>query len=207
MDIRVLGPLEVYADGTDVTPTSPNQRTVLAVLAAHPDRHVRADRRTLWTRPTAERRPHAPQLRLPAPGRRGAAVSSRAAVDSACAPTRFSLTQRNSSGGQPRPSWRPLPPAARSPPCWAPISCSIPTHASARSCCGSRSRSPRSLHPVTGLDVADADRCSATQVEVSRRSPKGPSDLKDRASVPEKATTRGQPGQASGAGSRPGTGS
>jgi DNA-binding SARP family transcriptional activator len=43
MDIRVLGPLEVYADGTDVTPTSPNQRTVLAVLAAHPDRHVRAD--------------------------------------------------------------------------------------------------------------------------------------------------------------------
>ena len=43
MDIRVLGPLEAFADGTDVTPTSPNQRTVLAVLAAHPDRHVRAD--------------------------------------------------------------------------------------------------------------------------------------------------------------------
>src|ERR1700752_3135954 len=43
MDIRVLGPLEVFADATDVTPTSPNQRTVLAVLAAHPDRHVRAD--------------------------------------------------------------------------------------------------------------------------------------------------------------------
>ena len=43
MDIRVLGPLEAYADGTDVTPTSPSQRTVLAVLAAHPDRHVRAD--------------------------------------------------------------------------------------------------------------------------------------------------------------------
>jgi hypothetical protein len=30
MDIRVLGPLEAFADGTDVTPTSPNQRTVLA---------------------------------------------------------------------------------------------------------------------------------------------------------------------------------
>src|SRR5215470_1136054 len=43
MDIRVLGPLEAFADGTDVTPTSPNQRTVLAVLAAHPDQHVRAD--------------------------------------------------------------------------------------------------------------------------------------------------------------------
>ena len=43
MDIRVLGPLEAYADGTDVTPTSPSQRSVLAVLAAHPDHHVRAD--------------------------------------------------------------------------------------------------------------------------------------------------------------------
>src|ERR1700752_1886446 len=43
MDIRVLGPLEVFADATDVTPTSPSQRTVLAVLAAHADRHVRAD--------------------------------------------------------------------------------------------------------------------------------------------------------------------
>ena len=60
MDIRVLGPLEAYADGTDVTPTSPNQRTVLAVLAAHPDRHVRADTLidALWGSdppPTAER--------------------------------------------------------------------------------------------------------------------------------------------------------
>src|ERR1700755_2367199 len=43
MDIRVLGPLETFADGTDVTPTSPNQRTVLAVLAAKPDQHVRTD--------------------------------------------------------------------------------------------------------------------------------------------------------------------
>src|ERR1700754_4245460 len=43
MDIRVLGPIEVFADATDVTPTSPNQRTVLAVLAAHADRHVRVD--------------------------------------------------------------------------------------------------------------------------------------------------------------------
>ena len=43
MDIRVLGPLEAFANGTNVTPTSPNQRTVLAVLAAHPDHHVRAD--------------------------------------------------------------------------------------------------------------------------------------------------------------------
>ncbi len=34
------------ADGTDVTPISPNQRTVLALLAAHPDRHVRADTAT-----------------------------------------------------------------------------------------------------------------------------------------------------------------
>ena len=43
MDVRVLGPIEVYVGGKDVTPTSPNQRTVLAVLAAHPDQHVRAD--------------------------------------------------------------------------------------------------------------------------------------------------------------------
>src|SRR6476659_1564290 len=60
MHIRVLGPLEAFADGTDVTPTSPNQRTVLAVLAAHPDRHVRADTLidALWGSdppPTAER--------------------------------------------------------------------------------------------------------------------------------------------------------
>jgi DNA-binding SARP family transcriptional activator len=60
MDIRVLGPLEAFADGTDVTPTSPNQRTVLAVLAAHPDQHVRADTLidALWGSdppPTAER--------------------------------------------------------------------------------------------------------------------------------------------------------
>ena len=71
MDIRVLGPLEAFADGTDVTPTSPNQRTVLAVLAAHPDRHVRADtldRRLLGFRPAAQRRAHPAQLRLPSPG-------------------------------------------------------------------------------------------------------------------------------------------
>ena len=43
MDVRVLGPLGVWVDGADVTPTSPNQRTVLAVLAAHPDQHVRID--------------------------------------------------------------------------------------------------------------------------------------------------------------------
>ena len=43
MEIRVLGPLAAYVDGTDVTPTSPSQRSVLAVLAAHPDHHVRAD--------------------------------------------------------------------------------------------------------------------------------------------------------------------
>ncbi len=43
MDVRVLGPIEVHVDGREVTPTSPNQRTILAVLAAHPDRHVRAD--------------------------------------------------------------------------------------------------------------------------------------------------------------------
>ena len=43
MDVRVLGPIEVFVDGQDVTPTSPNQRIILAVLAAHPDHHVRAD--------------------------------------------------------------------------------------------------------------------------------------------------------------------
>jgi DNA-binding SARP family transcriptional activator len=43
MGIRVLGSLAAFADGADVTPTSPNQRTVLAVLAAHPDQDVRAD--------------------------------------------------------------------------------------------------------------------------------------------------------------------
>jgi DNA-binding SARP family transcriptional activator len=64
MDIRVLGPLEVYADRTDVTPTSPNQRTVLAVLAAHPDRHVRVDTLidAFWgpdPPPSARRRPYA----------------------------------------------------------------------------------------------------------------------------------------------------
>ena len=36
-------PFEVYVDGDDVTPTSPNQRILLGVLAAHPDRHVRLD--------------------------------------------------------------------------------------------------------------------------------------------------------------------
>lgn len=60
MDIRVLGSLAAFADGADVTPTSPNQRTVLAVLAAHPDQHVRADTLVdaLWGAdppPTAER--------------------------------------------------------------------------------------------------------------------------------------------------------
>jgi predicted ATPase/DNA-binding SARP family transcriptional activator len=60
MDIRVLGPLKAFADGTEVTPTSPNQRIVLAVLAAHPDQHVRADTLidALWGSdppPTAER--------------------------------------------------------------------------------------------------------------------------------------------------------
>lgn len=43
MDLRVLGPIEVHVDGNDVTPTSPNQRIILAVLAAHRDHHVRAD--------------------------------------------------------------------------------------------------------------------------------------------------------------------
>src|SRR4051812_12201972 len=43
MEVRVLGPIEVHVDGKDVTPTSPNQRTVLAVLSAHPDRHVSTD--------------------------------------------------------------------------------------------------------------------------------------------------------------------
>ncbi|WP_160112720.1 BTAD domain-containing putative transcriptional regulator [Mycobacterium sp. 3519A] len=56
----MLGPLEAFADGTDVTPTSPNQRTVLAVLAAHPGQHVRTDTLidALWGHdppPTAER--------------------------------------------------------------------------------------------------------------------------------------------------------
>lgn len=43
MDVRVLGPIEVFVDGADVTPTSPNQRAVLAALAAHPDQHVSTD--------------------------------------------------------------------------------------------------------------------------------------------------------------------
>ena len=43
MEVLVLGPIEVHVDGRDVTPTSPNQRTILAVLAAHPDHHVRVD--------------------------------------------------------------------------------------------------------------------------------------------------------------------
>ena len=43
MDVRVLGPIEVRVDGEDVTPTSPNQCTVFAVLAAHPDQHVSID--------------------------------------------------------------------------------------------------------------------------------------------------------------------
>jgi predicted ATPase/DNA-binding SARP family transcriptional activator len=60
MDIRVLGSLAAYADGTDLTPTSPNQRTVLAALAAHPDQYVRVDTLidALWDSdppPSAER--------------------------------------------------------------------------------------------------------------------------------------------------------
>ena len=43
MDVRVLGPIEVIVDGLGATPTSPNQRTVLAVLAARPDQQVRID--------------------------------------------------------------------------------------------------------------------------------------------------------------------
>ena len=43
MDVRVLGPIEVHVDGRDLTPTSPNQRIILGVLAARPDQHVRAD--------------------------------------------------------------------------------------------------------------------------------------------------------------------
>lgn len=43
MDVRVLGPLEVSVDGRDATPTSPSQRTILAVLAAQPGKHVRTD--------------------------------------------------------------------------------------------------------------------------------------------------------------------
>ena len=43
MDVRVLGPLEVRQEGRDVTPTSPNQRILLAVLASHPDQYVRTD--------------------------------------------------------------------------------------------------------------------------------------------------------------------
>ena len=60
MDVRVLGPLQVNVDGDDVTPTSPNQRILLGVLAAHPDRHVRLDTviDSLWGAappPTAEK--------------------------------------------------------------------------------------------------------------------------------------------------------
>ena len=60
MDVRVLGPIEVHVDGRDVTPTSPNQRTILAVLAAHADHHVRTDTLidALWGEdppPTADR--------------------------------------------------------------------------------------------------------------------------------------------------------
>lgn len=60
MDVRVLGPIEVYRDGKAVTPTSPNQRTVLAVLAAQPDQYVRIDTLidALWgdgPPPTAEK--------------------------------------------------------------------------------------------------------------------------------------------------------
>lgn len=43
MDVRVLGPIEVSIDGHDATPTSPNQLTILAVLAAQPGLHVRTD--------------------------------------------------------------------------------------------------------------------------------------------------------------------
>lgn len=60
MDVRVLGPIEVFDDGVDVTPTSPNQRAVLAVLCAQPDQFVRLDTLidAVWgdePPPTAER--------------------------------------------------------------------------------------------------------------------------------------------------------
>jgi len=60
MDIRVLGSLGAYADGNDLALTSPSQRTVLAVLAAHADEYVRADTLidALWGHgppPSAER--------------------------------------------------------------------------------------------------------------------------------------------------------
>ena len=91
MHIRVLGPLEAFADGTDVTPTSPNQRTVLAVLAAHPDQHVRADTLidALWGSdppPTADRTLGATS---PGSGRLWEAVSSPALSVHQRHPTRF----------------------------------------------------------------------------------------------------------------------
>lgn len=60
MELRVLGPIELWVDGREVTPTSPNQRRVLAVLAAHPDDQVRIDTliEALWgddPPPSAER--------------------------------------------------------------------------------------------------------------------------------------------------------
>ena len=75
MDIRVLGPIQVLVDGKDVTPTSPNQCTVLAVLAAHPDHHVSTDTLVdaLWgceTPPSADRtlRSYVSRLRAAAGG-------------------------------------------------------------------------------------------------------------------------------------------
>ena len=103
MHIRVLGPLEAFADGTDVTPTSPNQRTVLAVLAAHPDRHVRADTLidALWGSdppPTADRtlRSYVSRLR--------AVVGSCIVASSVCAPATSDSIPSSLNDVWPRPN-------------------------------------------------------------------------------------------------------
>src|SRR4051794_14141997 len=105
MDIRVLGSLGAYADGSDLALTSPSQRTVRAVLAAHPDHYVRADTLidALWGSdppPSAERTP-----RSYVSGLRSAlgqcVVAGRSGY--CCAPLKFVSTRRTSSNGWPRP--------------------------------------------------------------------------------------------------------
>ncbi len=75
MEFRVLGPLEVWHDGHEVSPRGPKPRALLAVLLLHANEVVPADRLIdeLWGEDSPERR------RRRAPGQRLAAAQGAAA--------------------------------------------------------------------------------------------------------------------------------
>src|SRR5215208_707557 len=57
MEFRILGPLEVWDEGAEVSPAAPKPRALLAVLLLHPNEVVPADRLIdeLWGGDSRER--------------------------------------------------------------------------------------------------------------------------------------------------------